>query len=145
MKKFSYRFESVKKFKESQEKNLSKDLSVIDAGIKTVEDEILKCRDLLFECNTRYNSAGMVRMLNSVDQYKNMLRKKIESLEADHKELLGKKDLKIKELCSKKQETKMLESLKEIQIDQFTRQADKEEESALNEIALRKFIKEKSW
>jgi flagellar export protein FliJ len=145
MKKFVYRFESVKKFKESQEKNLSKDLSVIDADLKFIEDEIEKCRNLLLECNTRYNSAGMIRMLNSVDQYKNMLRKKIEFLETDHKVLLGKKEIKIKELCSKKQETQMLESLKEIQIDQFTRLADKEEESALNEISLRKFIKEKSW
>lgn len=142
MSKFNYRFESIKKVKESLEKKAQKEIAEIEVFIerqrqeynKVVEEGKKTKRDISHE----KLSASELKFIKAYEEDIKMqlllIKEKIEQLKLQ-------KDEKMIELIQKTKENKIFGTLRENHLELFRLGEKKFEMDSINEIATQKFIR----
>ncbi|MCK9281809.1 MAG: flagellar export protein FliJ [Melioribacteraceae bacterium] len=145
MGKFKFQFDSIVRVKEIFEKNIMKDISIIEKEIYSVDSkiEILKRNIKSLE-----NEIGMgkISALNyrSSKIYIKQLEGQIDSFVKVIIDLKSKKEKKFVELREKKKEIQILETLKENKKQEFMVESNREELMQLNDIAITNFVRKEN-
>ncbi|NCS87985.1 MAG: hypothetical protein AUK34_08545 [Ignavibacteria bacterium CG2_30_36_16] len=142
MSKFNYRFESIKKIKDSLEKKAAKELAEIDAFIERQRQEYNQVvergnntkRDISHEKLSSFELKFIKGYEEDLKQQLLLIKLKINQLEL-------KKDEKMIELVQKSKENKMFGTLKENHLEIFQLNENKIEMDSINEMATQKYIR----
>jgi len=142
MSKFNYRFESIKKIKDSLEKKAAKELAEIDAFIERQRQEYNQVvergnntkRDISHEKLSSFELKFIKGYEEDLKQQLLLIKLKINQLEL-------KKDEKMTELVQKSKENKMFGTLKENHLEIFQLNENKIEMDSINEMATQKYIR----
>ena len=137
MKKFSYKFESIKKVKLAFEKKTQKEVAEIELNIKAVIEERQKLVNEKNEEKKRTMTKSSLRAseVQFLNNYEKFMNEKIQT--CDKKIETYKKDLavKLEELKKKSMEYKVFETLEEKHLDIFRLEQNKIEQKEFDEIA----------
>ncbi len=144
MAKFKYKFETIKKIKETMEKKTQKELSLIELEITKSNEAIknLLVSKKLHKAKLTTNGTVKVNMLHYLQNYELLIDKKIETLQKHITELNKSKEKKIAELAQRTKEARMFEKLKEKHYLDFLNEQKKIEQIEIDEIAAKKFVRE---
>jgi len=142
MSKFIYRFESIKKIKDSLEKKAAKELAEIDVFIERQRQEYNRVversnntkRDISHEKLSSFELKFIKGYEEDLKQQLLLIKLKINQLEL-------KKDEKMVELVQKSKENKMFGTLKENHLEIFQLNENKIEMDSINEMATQKYIR----
>lgn len=144
MPNFKFKFESVRKVKETFEKKAQKELAQIDLFItkhqqlrQTLLDEINELR------NSTYRKKMNISELQFIGGYDNVLRQQIDMQTEVIIQLEKKREKKIEEVVVKTKEKKMLNQLEETHKENFNKEVNTVELKFFNEIAVQNFNKAK--
>ncbi|MGE5431787.1 MAG: flagellar export protein FliJ [Syntrophomonadaceae bacterium] len=144
MAKFHYKFESIKKIKETFEKKIQKEISLIDIEIekqncllKSLADEKNKSRSSLSGKNN-----VKVSELQFQSEVQNLLGLKEKKILGEIKELEKVKETRMLELEQKTKEHKIFETLEEKHYEDFLLAQNQLEQKEIDEIASKKFARE---
>ena len=144
MSNFKFKFESVRKVKETFEKKAQKELAQIDLFI--TKHQALK-QKLIDEINDLRNSAYKKKMnvaeLKFIGGYDTVLRQQIDMQNEVIIQLEKKREKKIEEVVVKTKEKKMLNQLEETHKDNFNRETNALELKFFDEVAVQNFNKAK--
>jgi flagellar export protein FliJ len=144
MANFKFKFESVRKVKETFEKKAQKELAQIDMLI-TKHQELKQ--KLINEINALRNSAYKTKMnvaeLQFLGGYDTVLRQQTEMQTEVIVQLEKKREKKIEEVVVKTKEKKMLNQLEETHREVYYKEANAVELKNFNEIAVQNFNKAK--
>ncbi|MGE5400397.1 MAG: flagellar export protein FliJ [Ignavibacteriales bacterium] len=144
MAKFHYRFESIKKVKETLEKKVQKEISLIDMEIEKsneslqlISDEKAKARKIIAGRNNVRVSE--LQFHNEVEQLLELKAKKIREEVCN---LEKAKENKIAELAQKTKEHRIFETLEERHYEDYLLLENQAEQKEIDEIATKKFARE---
>lgn len=145
MKKFNYKFESIKKVKLAFEKKAQKEVAEIEMNLKTIAETREKLTNEKAAEKKRILSknslrASEVQFLNSYEKFMN---EKIQSCDKQIMDFQKKLSEKLEELKKKTMEYKIFETLEEKHLDLFRTDQNKVEQKEFDEIASIKVSKEK--
>ncbi len=144
MSKFKFKFEAVKKVKETFEKKAQKELAQIDLVIKKHQDLRQKLED---EINNLRNSAYKKKMnvseLQFLNGYDSVLKQQIKMQSEVIMQLEKKREKKIEEVVIKTKEKKILNQLEETYRENFYKDINMVELKNFDEIAVQNFNKAK--
>ena len=144
MSKFKFKFESVRKVKETFEKKAQKELAQIDLFI-TKHQELKQ--NLINEINDLRNSAYKKKMniaeLQFIGGYDTVLRQQIVMQNEVISQLEKKREKKIEEVVVKTKEKKILNQLEETHRENFYKDVNVTELKNFDEIAVQNFNKVK--
>jgi len=144
MSNFKFKFESVRKVKETFEKKAQKELAQIDLFI--TKHQALK-QKLIDEINDLRNSAYKKKMnvaeLKFIGGYDTVLRQQIDMQNEVIIQLEKKREKKIEEVVVKTKEKKMLNQLEETHKENFNRETNSLELKFFDEVAVQNFNKAK--
>ncbi|MBK7229959.1 MAG: flagellar FliJ family protein [Ignavibacteriales bacterium] len=144
MSNFKFKFESVRKVKETFEKKAQKELAQIDLFI--TKHQALK-QKLIDEINDLRNSAYKKKMnvaeLKFIGGYDTVLRQQIDMQNEVIIQLEKKREKKIEEVVVKTKEKKMLNQLEETHKENFNRETNALELKFFDEVAVQNFNKAK--
>ncbi|MBU2492268.1 MAG: flagellar FliJ family protein [Bacteroidetes bacterium] len=143
MAKFNYKFASVQRIKNTIEKKVQKELSVIDLEIEKAK---IKLSELEAEKKRRKEELKLkksvkVAELNFYDNFEKNMIVKINSVEKEILNLETSRRIKQEELVEKSKETKMFEKLEIKHHGEFLKEQDKLEQIELDDIATKKFVR----
>ncbi len=144
MPNFKFKFESVRKVKETFEKKAQKELAQIDLFItkhqqlrQTLLDEINELR------NSTYRKKMNISELQFIGGYDNVLRQQIDMQTEVIIQLEKKREKKIEEVVVKTKEKKMLNQLEETHKENYNKEANAVELKFFDEVAVQNFNKAK--
>lgn len=144
MSKFRFKFESVKRVKETFEKKAQKELAQIDLfitkhqGLKQkLEDEINDLR------NSAYKKRMNISELQFIGGYDNVLKQQVEMQAEVINQLEKKRNKKIEEVVVKTKEKKILSQLEESHREKFYKDINVAELKEFDEIGVQNFNKVK--
>lgn len=144
MSNFKFKFESVRKVKETFEKKAQKELAQIDLFI-TKHQELKQ--KLIDEINDLRNSAYKKKMnvaeLKFIGGYDTVLRQQIDMQNEVIIQLEKKREKKIEEVVVKTKEKKMLNQLEETHKENFNRETNALELKFFDEVAVQNFNRAK--
>ena len=144
MSNFKFKFESVRKVKETFEKKAQKELAQIDLFI--TKHQALK-QKLIDEINDLRNSAYKKKInvaeLKFICGYDTVLRQQIDMQNEVIIQLEKKREKKIEEVVVKTKEKKMLNQLEETHKENFNRETNALELKFFDEVAVQNFNKAK--
>ncbi len=144
MAKFKFRFDSVKKVKETFEKKAQKELAQIDLHIEQNEEHKSK---LVNEVNSLQkpgdHKKSTISELKFISQYKNTLVKKIEDKESEISKLKIRRQEKVNEVTQKSKEKKILDKLEEAHQAKFNAVENRNELKNFDDLAVQKFLRSK--
>lgn len=144
MSNFKFKFESVRKVKETFEKKAQKELAQIDLFI--TKHQALK-QKLIDEINDLRNSAYKKKMnvaeLKFIGGYDTVLRQQIDMQNEVIIQLEKKREKKIEEVVVKTKEKKMLNQLEETHKENFNRETNALELKFFDEVAVQNFNRAK--
>jgi len=144
MPNFKFKFESVRKVKETFEKKAQKELAQIDLFITKHQQLRQK---LIDEINDLRNSAYRTKMnvseLQFIGGYDNVLRQQIDMQTEVIIQLEKKREKKIEEVVVKTKEKKMLNQLEETHKENFNKESNAVELKYFDEVAVQNFNKAK--
>ncbi|MEI7811708.1 MAG: flagellar export protein FliJ [Ignavibacteria bacterium] len=143
MGKFTYKFESIMKVKETFEKKVQKEISLLDIeidnmnkSIKALMDEKEKFRNSL---TTKKNiKVSELQFYNDVE---NLLEIQVKKLFEGLTKLKVAKEHKMNELVQKIKEHKMFEVLKEKHYENYILFENQVEQKEIDEIATKRFAR----
>ncbi|MDX9925143.1 MAG: flagellar export protein FliJ [Ignavibacteriaceae bacterium] len=145
MGKFKFQFDSIVRVKEIFEKNIMKDISVLEKEIYAANKKI---DDLKRNIKSLENEigAGKISALNykSSKNYIHQLEVQMESFVKLIIELKAKREKKFEELRERKKEIQILETLKENKKQEYIVDSNREELKQLNEIAISNFVRKEN-
>lgn len=144
MTKFVYKFESIKKIKETLEKKVLKEISVIE---KDIENENEKLNNVFLEIEKTKSSfsekrnikASELKFLGDVEYLLELNAEKI------RKEIIRLEQLKknkLHELVEKSKEHKMFETLEDKYQEDFISAQNHKEQKDIDEMAVTKYVRE---
>jgi len=144
MSKFIYKFESIKKIKETLEKKIRKEISLLENDIEGMNQ---KLNDVLSEIqNTRHTlsnkknvKASELQFLNDVEHLLEIDAGKIKNEIARLEQLREKK---MDELLEKSKQHKMFETLEDKYQEDFISVQNQLEQKDIDEMAVTKYIRE---
>lgn len=142
MSKFIYKFEPVIRVKEVFEKKISKEIALIE---KEIEQTIIKKNNIIGnmkELHLKINS-GHIKVAEYKSSYAHLrnMEKEVNNLEKKIIELKQRKEVKLEELLQRKKEKKVFEKLKEIKLEEYSIDNNREDMVQLNEVAINNFIR----
>lgn len=144
MPNFKFKFESVRKVKETFEKKAQKELAQIDLFItkhqqlrQTLIDEINELR------NSTYRKKMNISELQFIGGYDTVLRQQIDMQTEVIVQLEKKREKKIEEVVVKTKEKKMLNQLEETHKENYNKEANAVELKFFDEVAVQNFNKAK--
>ena len=144
MAKFNYKYESIKRIKETLQKKVQKEVAAIDLDIE-------KCYEEIDHVNKEINRSRIdltnkkitARDLQFLKNYLKELADKIGQIETEIENLKTKRAEKLEELIKKSKEAKIFNTLKEIYQEDFNLEEKRKEMIDLDEIATQKFTRGK--
>ncbi len=143
MAKFIYKYESVKKVKESLEKKAQKEVASIDLKIEKVKNEILEVDEKRKQISLSGEENDIVKAseLHSkiyydkyLEEHKKSLLEKLGKLELEKKTLLD-------ELVKKSKEHKIFKTLEEKHLQNFITEENKNDQIRMDDISVQKFVR----
>lgn len=144
MPKFIYKFESIKKIKETFEKQVQKEISLIDNDIlrctgrlNDILTEIQKTRDSV-SCGKNIK-ASELHFLNNVEY---LLELDVKKIQTEIEKLEKLRTTKMNELIEKSKEHKIFETLEGKYQEDFISELNQIEQKNLDEMAVTKYIRE---
>jgi len=144
MPNFKFKFESVRKVKETFEKKAQKELAQIDLFItkheqlkKNLIEEISQLR------NSTYRKNMNIAELQFIGGYDKVLRQQIDMQTEVIGQLEKKREKKIEEVVVKTKEKKILNQLEETHKKNFNKEANSVEMKFFDEVAVQNFNKAK--
>lgn len=144
MAKFIYKFEAIKKIKESLEKKAQKEVAIIDLDIekkKNERDEIMaKEKDSRRSLGKKAVSVGELQFIKN---YELFLKNKRAEIQKDIEKLNTRREIKMNELVQKSKEHKIFNKLEEKHFMNFHREQEDLELSFIDELATQKFVRRK--
>lgn len=142
MKKFNYKFESIKKIKKTQEKQAQKEVATIDLEIDKWREKRGK---LLIEAKTARDEFPLENItVSDIAFHKShqlVLKRMIEDTDEQIASLQNTREEKMSELLERSRESKMYEILKEKHLDVFIKEQNKIELSQIDEFATQKYVR----
>ncbi len=142
MSKFSYKFESIKKVKESLEKKAQKEVAEIDLLIEKQRQEY---NNIVEEGKNSQSDFSYKKMhaseLQFIKAYEADIKEQLLLIKQKIEQLEKNKDEKMNELIQKTKEHKMFEILKESHHERFIVEENKVDMDSLNEMATQKYIR----
>jgi len=141
--KFIYKYESVKKVKESLEKKAQKEVASIDLKIEKVKNEILEVDEKRKQISLSGEENDIVKAseLHSkiyyakyLEEHKKSLLEKLGKLELEKKTLLD-------ELVKKSKEHKIFKTLEEKHLQNFITEENKNDQIRMDDISVQKFVR----
>lgn len=144
MPNFKFKFESVRKVKETFEKKAQKELAQIDLFITKHQTLRQKLIDEINELrNSTYRKKMNISELQFIGGYDTVLRQQIDMQTEVIIQLEKKREKKIEEVVVKTKEKKMLNQLEETHKENFNKEVNTVELKFFDEIAVQNFNKAK--
>jgi flagellar export protein FliJ len=144
MSNFKFKFESVRKVKETFEKKAQKELAQIDLFITKHQELRQKLIDEINELrNSAYKTKMNIAELKFIGGYDNVLRQQIEMQTEVIVQLEKKREKKVEEVVVKTKEKKMLNQLEETHKENYNRETNAVELKFFDELAVQNFNKAK--
>ncbi|MDP4114990.1 MAG: flagellar export protein FliJ [Bacteroidota bacterium] len=144
MAKFTYKYESITRIKETLQKKVQKEVSSIDLEIEKLYEEI---DNIIEEINKSIIDPTKKRIsardLQFAKNYIKELNDNINRIEGEIEKLKIKRQEKIQELIKKSKEAKIFNTLKDIHHENFNIEEKRKEMIDLDEIATQKFTRAK--
>jgi len=143
MGKFNYKFESIKRIKETLEKKAQKEVAEIDVAIEKLKNQLRAIEEEETRERRAFATHILVAEIKSKKGYLASLKKKIEGLQFQINTLLVQREKKIEELVQKSKEHKIFDSLEDVYREQFYEEEKRLDMLQLNETATQRFVREK--
>ena len=144
MPNFKFKFESVRKVKETFEKKAQKELAQIDLFITKHQTLRQKLIDEISELrNSTYRKKMNISELQFIGGYDTVLRQQIDMQTEVIIKLEKKREKKIEEVVVKTKEKKMLNQLEETHKENYNKEANAVELKFFDEVAVQNFNKAK--
>lgn len=143
MSKFTYKFDAIRKVKESLEKKVQKEVAEIDLSIDKYKRELQKLTDEEKEESEKFSKNIKIVELKERRAYLVSLKKKMENVQLQISALYLQREKKINELIQKSKEHKIFDSLEDVYRDQFNEEEKRLEMVQVNETATQRFVREK--
>jgi len=143
MSKFTYKFDAIRKVKESLEKKVQKEVAEIDLSIDRYKLELQKLSDEEKEQSEKFSKNIKIVELKERRAYLVSLKKKMENVQLQISALYLQREKKINELIQKSKEHKIFDSLEDVYRDQFNEEEKRLEMVQVNETATQRFVREK--
>lgn len=144
MAKFKFKFDNVKKVKETLETITKKEIALID---KEIEKEKMARKKLIEDAEEQKKSFTKNSMKASefrfLKNFSDATEKKIENIDQSIQNLDKKREVKMDELVEKKKENKILAKLEENMQKEFDKEQNKLDLKKFDEIATQKFVRQK--
>jgi flagellar FliJ protein len=143
MSKFQFKYDSVKKVKDLQEKKIQKEIALIDIEI---DKNITECEKLKREAenNLKNRKNNKISELKAIENYRRLLDRNIDTIQKNIAALKKKREGKMYELITKSKESKIFKTLEENHLENFKYEENLKDENRINEIATQKFIRDKA-
>lgn len=140
MGKFQYRYDTIIRVKEIQEKRIQEEIALIEKEIKDLKyqisvhsEERLKVQRSMVERPLKAAEFHSAKLYDSIlERQINIILKKIELNQL-------KKEEKNSELIERRKEQKVFETLRENKLNEFIIEETRNEMKEINEIAIRKY------
>lgn len=144
--KFKYKFESIKRIKETLEKKVQKEIGEIDIHLRLLLAEVEKLENTIKALHLELESKTCVKVaeIQHMSKYEEYLEEKIKNLEEDMLKLETQRSEKIEELKQKQKEHKIFEALETKKFEEFRIEENRLEQLTIDEIATQKFIRGES-
>lgn len=144
MAKFKYQFESILRIKETLEKKIQKEISLIDLEIDNLNKVL---QDMLEERNVTKKNVGARRNIKASElQFYNeveiLMDAQMKKISGEINRLEEKKKVKVEELIAKSKEHKIFETLEGKHLEDFVFDQNQIEQKEIDEIAMKKFARE---
>jgi len=143
MSKFNYKFETVRKIKESLEKKAQKEVAEIDL---VIDKHKIELQNLLVEAEEhqrKFSKNIRISELKAQKGYLITLTKKIENIQLQIDTLILQREKKVLELIQKSKEHKIFDSLEDVYRDQYNEEEKRLDMVQVNETATQRFVREK--
>ncbi len=142
---FKYKFESIKKIKESLEKKAQKEVALVDLQIDQVKLEMEKLDNIFkaLRINVREHRTMKAAEIHHIAKYEDYLVSEQKLLEKKIEDLEKLRTAKFEELQAKQKEHKMFEIMKEKHFAVYTLESNRLEQISIDEIASQKFSRRK--
>jgi flagellar export protein FliJ len=142
---FKYKFESIKKIKESLEKKAQKELAEVDLLIEHTKLEILTLDNILKALKVKLGEHKSIKAaeMHHINRYEDYLAAERRVLENKLDELETLRTQKLENLQTKQKEFKMFETMEEKHHTAFVLDANRVEQITIDEIANQKFVRSK--
>jgi len=142
MPKFIYKFDTIRKVKESLEKKAQKEVAEIDLSIQKYKKNLQKLTDEEKEASSKFTTNIKIVELKERQAYLVSLKKKIENVQLQISALYLQREKKIQELIQKSKEHKIFDSLEDVYREQFNEEEKRVEMVQVNETATQRFVRE---
>lgn len=144
MAKFRYRFESIKKIKETFEKKIQKEISLIDIEIEKQNDLLKSLAQERMKANEALSGRSFVKAseLQFQGELQNLLDLREKNIKTEIANLEKVKEERMLELQQKTKEHKIFEALEEKHYEDFQLVQNQIEQKEIDEIASKKFARE---
>lgn len=141
MQKFKFKLDGVLKVREFKEKKIKIELGEILRELNKVEDQIKKANDEISEAYeaqeaSMKNGSVTAQMLQFFPMFITGKKEDIKNKENLRYALKKKYDQKIQELASARGEVKIMENFKEKKKGEWTKEKNKKEQEAIEEILM---------
>ncbi len=142
MPKFIYKFDTIRKVKESLEKKAQKEVAEIDLSIQKYKKNLQKLMDEEKAESSKFTTNIKIMELKERQAYLVSLKKKIENVQLQINALYLQREKKIRELIQKSKEHKIFDSLEDVYREQFNEEEKRVEMVQVNETATQRFVRE---
>jgi len=142
MTKFNYKFDTIRRIKETLEKKAQKEIAEIDLSIEKWKAELQIVSLEEKEQRQKFSSNIKIAELKERNAYLVTLKKKIENIQLQINSLRLQREKKVQELIQKSKEHKIFDSLEEVYRDQFNEEEKRLEMVQVNETATQRFVRE---
>lgn len=142
MPKFIYKFDTIRKVKESLEKKVQKEVAEIDLSIEKYKKNLQKLSDEEKEQSSKFTTNIKIVEIKERQAYLVALKKKIENVKLQISALYLQREKKIQELIQKSKEHKIFDSLEDVYREQFNEEEKRVEMVQVNETATQRFVRE---
>jgi len=142
MPKFIYKFDTIRKVKESLEKKVQKEVAEIDLSIEKYKKILQKLSDEEKEQRSKFTTNIKIVEIKERQAYLVSLKKKIENVQLQISALYLQREKKIHELIQKSKEHKIFDSLEDVYREQFDEEEKRVEMVQVNETATQRFVRE---
>lgn len=142
MSKFIYKFDTIRKVKESLEKKVQKEVAEIDLSIAKYKADLQKLANEEKEQHKKFSTNIKIAELKERRAYLVSVKKKMENVQLQINALYVQREKKINELIQKSKEHKIFDSLEDVYRDQYNEEEKRLEMVQVNETATQRFVRE---
>jgi len=143
MAKFNYKFETVKKIKESLEKKVQKEVAEIDLTIAKHKTELQNVMNEETAQRNKFSANIKISALKEKQSYLASLKKKMDAIQLQINVLVQQREKKVLELIQKSKEHKIFDSLEDLYREQFNEEEKRLDMLQINDTATQRFVREK--